>query len=97
MSATFGQFLSIQIIIIIKKGDTIIKKGDTNDKRVFIQLNGSSSDYKNVPKAVWLSISDSVYPSRFGNSTRNEVMKWFVTSKVTSKIKDNTGCLPCFK
>ena len=42
-------------------------------------------------------MNGSAYPSQFGNARRNQIMKRFVTSKVTSKINDNAFCLPCFE
>ena len=38
----------------------------------------------------------SAYPPRFGNARRSEIIKQFVTLKVTSKINDNAPCLTCF-
>ena len=72
----------------------------TNVKKGFIKLNGVSSSYqgnRNFLKAILLSMYDSAYPPHYKNARRSEIMKWFVTSKVVSKINANASCLPCLK
>ena len=66
----------------------------TNDKKVFIQLNGPWSDsYIGTwwcLKAALLSMYGSAYSSHFRNFTKNE-MKQFLASKVISKTIDNAS------
>ena len=72
----------------------------TNVKKNFIQLNGFSLGYKGTLKflkAVIFFMYGSAYPFLFRNARRNQIMKWFVTSKLMSEIIDNTSYLPCFK
>ena len=45
-----------------------------------------------ILKAVLLSTYGSAYPSHFGNASRNQIMKQFVTSKVVHKINDKASC-----
>ena len=58
------------------------KEVGTNDKKVFMQLNGLPSGYKgirNFLKAALQSMYSSAYPFYFINPTRSEVMKRFTT------------------
>ena len=65
----------------------------TDDKKCFNQLNELSSLFKGTRKflkAVLLFMHDSTCRTHFGNARRSEIMKRFVTLKVTSKI--NSSC-----
>ena len=103
-SFTFwGLWGSVSDVVVkyrLKSKGGIDEKVDTNDKSVFIQLNGLSSGYKvtqSFLKTTLQSMYDFAYLFHFRNFTRSETMKRFVTLKIIKKINDNALCLPCFK
>ena len=72
----------------------------TNMYERFYSTEWSPTGYKRV----WMFLEGTLYsmygftyPFHFRNSTRSEMMKRFVTSKIISKINDNASCLQCFK
>ena len=78
-----------------KKNARTDEEVSTNDKRVFIQINGPSSGCKGTCKSSYI-LYGSAYPFHFRNFTRIEMMKRIVTSEVTRKINDNAFCLQYF-
>lgn len=97
---TWGSVIDVVGKHRLRSKDGTDEEVGTNDKRVFIQLNGPPSGYKGTRrflKAALLSMYGSAYPSHFRNPTRSEMMKRYITSKVISKINENASCLPCFK
>ena len=61
---------------------------------------GFHESYKGILKflkVVLFSMNDSAYLFHFGNARKNQIMKWFITSKIIRKINDNESYLPYFK
>ena len=77
------------IVVIGKHRQRLRLKDDTdevgtNDK-AFIQLNGHPFWYKGTQRFLIeaiLSTNGSVHPFHFRNSTRHEIVRWFVASKI---------------
>ena len=81
--------------------DGTVEEVGTNEKRIFIQLNGFPFGYKGTrsfSKAALLPMYGSAYPFYLRNSTRNVIIKTFITSKIISKVNGSaSSCLLCFK
>ena len=79
----------------LRSKDGTAEEVGTNDKRVLIQQNGLPSVYKGSQsflKATLQYMHGSAFLFHFRNSTRSEMMKKFVTSKIINNINDNASC-----
>ena len=61
-----------------------------NEELIIMEEPSASKGTRKFLKAVLLPMLDSAYPPHIGNARRSEIMKQFVTSKIISKISDET-------